>query len=89
MLLASTGLILLTLAGYAALCALQPFAVCRKCSGTGLRDTRRRSLKLCRRCHGDRYRLRAGRRLANTSRSLHRDGTRPDPTPGKETLPWQ
>ncbi|MGW7521209.1 hypothetical protein ACWGJ2_37100 [Streptomyces sp. NPDC054796] len=88
MLLASTALILATLAGYAALCAARPFAVCRTCSGTGLRNTRRRSMKLCRRCKGRRYRLRIGPRLANTTRRLHADGTRPT-TPAKETPPWQ
>ncbi|MFG3254953.1 hypothetical protein [Streptomyces sp. NPDC048172] len=88
MLLASTGLLLATLAGYAALCAARPFAVCRTCHGTGLRDTRRRSMKRCRRCKGRRYRLRIGARLANTARRIHAAGTRPT-TPAKETLPWQ
>ncbi|MER6692673.1 hypothetical protein [Streptomyces minutiscleroticus] len=75
MALASFAL-LLTLAGYAALCAVQPFARCRKCSGTGTRSARR-TVKLCRRCHGHRYRLRIGRRLLNTGRTIHRAGTRP------------
>lgn len=88
MLLASYALIFLTLASYAALCAARPFAVCRKCRGTGLRDTRRRSMKLCRRCKGHRYRLRTGRRLTNTTRRIHTEGTRPT-TPAKEALPWQ
>jgi hypothetical protein len=56
------GLILATLVGYAALCAVSPFGYCRKCSGTGLRELRKRS-KLCRRCRGTRRRLRVGRRL--------------------------
>ncbi|MEU9151628.1 hypothetical protein AB0D59_13960 [Streptomyces sp. NPDC048417] len=74
MALASCAL-LLTLAGYAVLCAVKPFAPCRKCSATGVRQARRK-VKLCRRCHGRRYRLRAGRRLLNTGRAVHRDGTR-------------
>ncbi|GAB2813679.1 hypothetical protein [Streptomyces daliensis] len=76
MLLASTALILATLAGYAALCTVSPFAVCRTCSGTGLRNTRRRSMKLCRRCKGRRYRLRTGRRLFHTGQHIHQAGTR-------------
>ncbi|MFJ3806792.1 hypothetical protein ACIPWE_10560 [Streptomyces sp. NPDC090073] len=67
--------VLLTLAGYAALCGMQPFAPCRKCSGTGIRQTRRK-VTVCRRCHGRRYRLRIGRRLLNTGRDIHRAGTR-------------
>ncbi|MFG2861226.1 hypothetical protein [Streptomyces sioyaensis] len=85
---ASTLLILATLAGYALLCAIRPFAVCRKCSGTGLRDARR-AMKLCRRCRGTRYRLRAGRRLHHHVRRLHNEGTRTRPTADKEHLPWQ
>ncbi|WP_053914675.1 hypothetical protein [Streptomyces sp. TP-A0875] len=74
MALASLAL-LLTLTGYAVLCAVQPFAPCRKCTGTGLRQAHR-TVKLCRRCHGRRYRLRTGRRLLNTSRDIHHHGTR-------------
>ncbi|MEU3000464.1 hypothetical protein ABZ684_23335 [Streptomyces sp. NPDC006995] len=77
-------LILLTTAGYAVLCAVKPFAPCRKCSGTGVR-TRRRTVTLCRRCHGDRARLRIGRRLLNNSRTIHAHGTRPD----RKATPWQ
>ncbi|MGW9385448.1 hypothetical protein [Streptomyces globisporus] len=80
-------LILLTTAGYAVLCAVKPFAPCRKCSGTGVR-TRRRAVTLCRRCHGNRSRLRIGRRLLNNSRSIHAAGTRPQTTDRKAT-PWQ
>ncbi|GAB3952794.1 hypothetical protein [Streptomyces sparsus] len=68
--------LLLTAAGYAALCALSPFARCRKCAGTGIQQARR-TVKLCRRCHGHRYRLRIGRRLTNTGRDVHHAGTRP------------
>ncbi|MBA2811809.1 hypothetical protein E0500_031950 [Streptomyces sp. KM273126] len=75
MALASCAL-LLALAGYAVLCFVRPFAPCRKCSGTGIRQTGRRTVKLCRRCHGRRYRLRAGRRLLNTGRAVHHAGTR-------------
>ncbi|MFE3494200.1 hypothetical protein ACFXOS_14035 [Streptomyces sp. NPDC059175] len=72
--------VLLTLAGYAALCALSPFGPCRKCRGTGIRTVRRRTVKVCRRCRGARYRLRIGRRLLNTGRTIHRAGTRPATT---------
>ncbi|GGZ10135.1 hypothetical protein [Streptomyces poonensis] len=77
MALASLAIFLIS-AGYAVLCAVQPFARCRKCSGTGVRPARR-TVKLCRRCHGHRYRLRTGRRLLNTGRDIHRAGTRPHP----------
>ncbi|OSC69656.1 hypothetical protein B5180_26625 [Streptomyces sp. BF-3] len=80
-------LILLTTAGYAVLCAVKPFAPCRKCSGIGVR-IRRRAVTLCRRCHGTRARLRIGRRLLNNSRTIHAAGTRPQPTDRKAT-PWQ
>ncbi|MFI1570838.1 hypothetical protein ACH4VQ_08400 [Streptomyces anulatus] len=80
-------LILLTTAGYAVLCTVKPFAPCRKCSGTGAR-TRRRTVTLCRRCHGHRARLRIGRRLLNHSRSIHAAGTRPQPT-DRKAAPWQ
>ncbi|MFJ7527705.1 hypothetical protein ACIQ1S_22580 [Streptomyces griseus] len=80
-------LILLTTVGYAVLCAVKPFAPCRKCSGTGVR-TRRRAVTVCRRCHGNRSRLRVGRRLLNNSRSIHAAGTRPQTTDRKAT-PWQ
>jgi hypothetical protein len=73
--LASLAALLLA-AGYAVLCAVRPFAPCRKCTGTGVRLTRRDKVKLCRRCHGQRYRLRLGRRLLNTSRDIHHAGTR-------------
>ncbi|AYG80130.1 hypothetical protein DWB77_02256 [Streptomyces hundungensis] len=88
MALASLAL-LLTLAGYAALCAISPFARCRKCQGSGLRPSRGRSLKPCRRCRGHRYRLRTGRRLLNTGRDIHHTGTRPNPQRSEgETTPW-
>ncbi|WDG30734.1 hypothetical protein N7925_21590 [Streptomyces sp. CA-278952] len=79
-------LILLTAAGYAVLCAVKPFAPCRKCSGIGVRT--RRTVTLCRRCHGHRSRLRIGRRLLNNSRSIHAAGTRPRIADRKAT-PWQ
>ncbi|MFG2614437.1 hypothetical protein [Streptomyces anulatus] len=80
-------LILLTATGYAVLCAVKPFAPCRKCSGTGVR-TRRRAVTVCRRCHGNRSRLRIGRRLLNNSRSIHAAGTRPRTT-DRKAAPWQ
>ncbi|MFZ4237526.1 hypothetical protein ACOZGD_20360 [Streptomyces murinus] len=82
--------ILLTVAGYAVLCAVQPFAPCRKCTGMGVRLTRRQKVKVCRRCRGQRYRLRTGRRLLNTGRNIHHAGTRRprhhDTDP--EVTPW-
>ncbi|MFF4277426.1 hypothetical protein ACFY0Z_01275 [Streptomyces kronopolitis] len=66
---------------YAALCAVSPFGDCRKCRGFGyaLKEDRRGRLrpgKTCRRCHGDRKRIRVGRHLFNVAARLHRDGTR-------------
>ncbi|WP_405681243.1 hypothetical protein [Streptomyces sp. NBC_01238] len=71
-------LLLLAIAGYAALCMAQPFARCRKCRGTGQTDTRK-GIDTCRRCHGARYRLRLGRRIHNHAERIHTTGTRPNP----------
>ncbi|MGX1502724.1 UNVERIFIED_CONTAM: ribosomal protein L40E [Streptomyces graminofaciens] len=68
--------VLLIAAGYAALCTISPFGPCRKCRGTGIRQVRK-TVKDCRRCRGQRLRLRVGRRLLNTGRTLHAAGTRP------------
>ncbi|RST18540.1 hypothetical protein E2C00_27585 [Streptomyces sp. WAC05374] len=73
--LTASVLILATLAGYALLCAVKPFGPCRKCRGSGIREVRK-GFKMCRRCHGQCYRLRVGRRLLNTSREIHRTGSR-------------
>ncbi|GAA4453056.1 hypothetical protein [Phytohabitans houttuyneae] len=60
--------------GYAFTCWLWPFKACRRCGGTGRkRGPIGRIYRLCRRCHGDGLRLRAGRRIANHLRQLHRD----------------
>lgn len=63
------------LAAYAVLCAVQPFARCRRCAGTG-RQEHRGTHRTCPRCHGRRYRLRIGRRTHNAWRRTHQDGTR-------------
>ncbi|AXK35888.1 hypothetical protein DVA86_27950 [Streptomyces armeniacus] len=75
------GLIFLTLC-YTALCAVSPFGNCRKCKGFGFHLKRGRLTghlkpgRTCRRCHGDRIRIRTGRHLWNVARRIHRDGTR-------------
>ncbi|MFI0908700.1 hypothetical protein ACH4TE_35085 [Streptomyces sioyaensis] len=66
---------------YIALCVVSPFGNCRKCKGFGyaLKTDRRGRLrpgKTCRRCRGDRKRIRVGRHLFNVALRLHRDGTR-------------
>ncbi|MCW7989117.1 hypothetical protein XF35_28755 [Streptomyces platensis subsp. clarensis] len=66
---------------YVALCAVSPFGDCRKCRGFGyaLKKDRRGRLrpgKTCRRCRGDRKRIRIGRHLFNVATRLYRDGTR-------------
>ncbi|MBX9423538.1 MULTISPECIES: hypothetical protein [Streptomyces] len=81
MLIASTLLLLATLAGYTLLCAASPFGTCRKCAGLGGktvldRKGRPKRVKPCRRCKGHGKRLRVGRRLGNHSRAIHRAGTR-------------
>ncbi|MFD3805038.1 hypothetical protein ACFWTC_15705 [Streptomyces sp. NPDC058619] len=79
--LAASLLALLFTLCYVALCVSSPFGNCRKCKGFGyaLKQDRRGRLKpgkTCRRCHGDRKRIRIGRHLLNVAMRLHRDGTR-------------
>lgn len=78
-LLASTCLLIVTLC-YASLCAASPFGDCRKCKGFGyaLKKNRRgqpKPGKTCRRCRGERKRIRVGRHLFNVWLRLYRDGT--------------
>ncbi|MFE4855782.1 hypothetical protein [Streptomyces sp. NPDC056670] len=78
-LLASACLLIVTF-GYASLCASSPFGDCRKCKGFGyaLKKNRRGQLKpgkTCRRCRGERKRIRTGRHLYNLWLRLYRDGT--------------
>lgn len=60
-------LILLAAGAYALLCAVSPFARCKRCEGNGkIRrpgTSPRRGWKTCRHCHGNGARLRIGRRL--------------------------
>lgn len=75
------GLISITLC-YGALCAVSPFGSCRKCRGFGfyLKEDRRgrpRPGRTCRRCKGDRIRIRVGRHWWNVARRIHRKGTQP------------
>lgn len=72
------ALILITL-GYAALCIASPFGHCRKCRGWGhyVRTDRRgriRPGRVCRRCHGERYRIRLGRLIYNRISAEYRAG---------------
>ncbi|MFC9173689.1 hypothetical protein [Streptomyces sp. NPDC057107] len=78
-LLASACLLIVTLS-YASLCAASPFGDCRKCKGFGyaLKTDRHGNLrpgKTCRRCRGERKRIRVGRHLYNLWLRLYRDGT--------------
>ncbi|MEU8906989.1 hypothetical protein [Streptomyces mirabilis] len=61
---------------YWLLCLAQPFARCRRCSGTGKTD-RRGVTVVCPRCRGERWQLRRGRRLHNAWHRTHEAGTRP------------
>ncbi|MCT9087329.1 hypothetical protein N4G70_00420 [Streptomyces sp. ASQP_92] len=77
-LLASACLLIVTL-GYASLCASSPFGDCRKCKGFGyaLKKNRRGQLKpgkTCRRCRGERKRIRTGRHLYNLWLRIYREG---------------
>jgi Zn finger protein HypA/HybF involved in hydrogenase expression len=65
----------LWLGGYAVLCAVKPFAPCRKCDGSGAVE-RFRKVRTCPRCRGRKLRLRVGRRAHNRWRRTYDDGTR-------------
>ncbi|GAA0950619.1 hypothetical protein [Nonomuraea longicatena] len=63
--------------GYAAACAVAPFARCRRCEGVGKTITPKGRVKRwCRYCQSTGLRLRIGRRLYNYLRRLRHDGTR-------------
>ncbi|MGW4434704.1 hypothetical protein ACWELO_02795 [Streptomyces sp. NPDC004596] len=66
---------LLALGGYALLCAVKPFAPCRRCRGLG-RIERFGKPRTCPRCRGKLLRLRVGRRLHNYWRRTHQAGAR-------------
>ncbi|MGP3637494.1 hypothetical protein ACTU45_29835 [Streptomyces sp. 24-1644] len=83
MLIASSAL-LAALVYYAALCAIRPFAPCRKCRGLG-RTERFGKPRMCPRCHNDKLRLRLGRRAFNAWQRTREAGTRPTPAPFKES----
>lgn len=60
---------------YAVLCAVKPFAPCRRCRGLGTIE-RSGKPRMCPRCHGRRLRLRIGRRAHNAWRRTHEAGAR-------------
>lgn len=74
MLLAMTALVLWA-GGYAVLCAVKPFAPCRRCGGLGAVEQLRKT-RTCPRCRGQKLRLRVGRRAHNAWRRTHQAGTR-------------
>jgi len=74
MLIAMAALIL-GAGGYAVLCAVKPFAPCRRCSGAGVVE-RFGKPRACPRCRGRKLRLRVGRRAHNAWRRTHQAGTR-------------
>jgi hypothetical protein len=63
---------------YAAVCALRPFTPCRRCRGLGQIE-RFKKPRLCPRCHGNKLRLRVGRRAFNAWQRTRQAGTRPTP----------
>jgi hypothetical protein len=62
-LLAATTTVVVLAAAYAALCAVRPYAACRRCSGTGSVPRMLGSARACRRCRGRGIRLRIGTRI--------------------------
>ncbi|MFE1926517.1 hypothetical protein ACFW91_28650 [Streptomyces asoensis] len=74
MLIASAALAA-ALAYYAVLCAVKPFAHCRRCHGTG-GIQRFGKPRVCPRCRGKMLRLRLGRRAHNAWRRTHDAGAR-------------
>jgi Zn finger protein HypA/HybF involved in hydrogenase expression len=67
--------LVLWLGYYAVLCAVKPFAPCRKCHGLGQVE-RFKKPRTCPRCYGKQLRLRVGRRAHNAWRRTHQAGTR-------------
>lgn len=65
--LVAMAALLLGLGGYAVLCAVKPFAPCRRCRGAGEIE-RFKKARTCPRCRGKRLRLRVGRRAHNAWR---------------------
>ncbi|MGQ4355282.1 hypothetical protein [Streptomyces drozdowiczii] len=82
--LTASAALLIALVYYTALCALRPFAACRKCRGLG-QVSRFGKPRICPRCHDRKLRLRLGRRAFNAWLRTHRAGTRPAPTMSKES----
>lgn len=74
--LTAMTLLVLGLGGYAVLCAVKPFAPCRRCRGLGAVSGRLLGERTCPRCRGDRLRLRVGRRLHNAWRRTREAGAR-------------
>lgn len=68
-------LFLLVLGRYAVLCAVKPFAPCRRCAGRGEIE-RFRKAHTCPRCRGHRLRGRLGRRAHNALVRTYDDGSR-------------
>ncbi|WP_328757459.1 hypothetical protein [Streptomyces sp. NBC_00271] len=73
--LAACALLVLALGCYAVLCAVKPFALCRKCRGAGQIE-RFRKVRTCPRCRGHKLRLRIGRRAHNAWRRTYSEGAR-------------
>lgn len=67
--------LVLWLGSYAVLCAVKPFAPCRRCAGAGEIE-RFRKVRTCPRCRGRKLRLRVGRRARNAWRRTYANGAR-------------
>jgi len=74
MLIASVVLVA-ALGYYAVLCAVKPFAPCRRCHGEGEIE-RFGKPRVCPRCRGRKLRLRLGRRAHNAWHRTHDAGAR-------------
>ncbi len=73
--LAMAAALIAWLGGYAVLCAVKPFGLCRRCKGAG-ETARFGKPRTCPRCHGRRLRLRLGRRAHNGWRRTNDAGIR-------------
>ncbi len=75
MLIASAALVA-ALGCYAVLCAVKPFAPCRRCKGEGQIHRWLTGHQTCPRCGGHKLRLRIGRRAHNAWRRTYDQGAR-------------
>jgi len=76
--LTATGIALVVVLAYVGSCIVRPFRDCWLCNGNGHHRSRsnRKLSRPCRWCRSSGKRLRAGRRLWNRARRIHREASR-------------